>query len=195
VDLMKALMSRRTVRRWKGEPPSEDAMKEVVRAGMFAASAGNGQPWRFVIVLDAAKVEKVTDALGWLGGEPGSGERPRAHVVILTPEGASWAAQADAAAAAQNMQLAAVALGLGSCWFGSIKRAAVAELLSVPDSWHIFSIVSFGEPAEEPVLEAGSGRPSRDEAGVIHVPKKPLDEVCSVDKFKEAPSDGQEEAQ
>lgn len=190
MDLMEALMARRSVRRWKGEPPSLEKMHEVVRAGMFAASAGNGQPWRFVIVLDAPKVAAVTDALGWLGGEPAEDERPRAHVVVLTPEGASWAAQADGAAAAQNMQLAGVALGLGSCWFGSIKRDAVAKALGIPAKWHIFSIVSFGESAEEPVLEAGSGRPSRDEAGVLHVPKKPLDEVCSIDKFKEAPSDG-----
>ena len=148
---------------------------------------------RFVIVLDPPAVARVTDALGWLGGEPAEDDRPRAHVVILTPEGASWAAQADGAAAAQNMQLAGMAKGLGSCWFGSIKREAVAELLGIPAKWHIFSIVSFGESAEEPVLEAGSGRPKRDEAGVLHVPKKTLDEVCSVDEFKEAPPDGKEE--
>ena len=185
MNLMDGLMQRRSIRRFQGARPGLDTMRRVVRAGMMAASAGNGQPWRFVAVLDAGKVEAVTDTLGWLGGEPGSEERPRAHVVILISDGAGWAQQADAAAAAQNMQLAGYALGLGSCWFGSIDRPAAAGVLGVPDGWHVYSIVSFGEPAEAPELTEGSGRPERDGTGKLVVPKKPLDEVLNIDIFKE----------
>ena len=184
MELMDGLMKRRSIRRFEGDAPSVETMRQIVRAGMLAASAGNGQPWRFITVLDTQKIEGVTDALGWLGGSPAPGERPRAHVVILTPEGASWAAQADGAAAAENMQLAALALGLGSCWFGSIKRDKVTELLGIPAEWHVYSIVSFGEPAEEPELTEGSGRPARDASGKLSVPKRTLDEVMTVDGFE-----------
>ncbi len=186
MDLMDGLFTRRSIRRFTGEPPSLETMKHLVKAGIFAATAGNGQPWRFIIVLDAATVETVTDALGWLGGKPGPDERPRAHIVILTPAGGNWAQEADGAAAAQNILLAAHGLGLGGCWFGSIKRPKVVELLAIPEDWQIFSIMSIGGPAEAPPIAVGSGRPSRDDDGVLVVPKKPLDEVLSVDSFQSA---------
>jgi nitroreductase len=183
MDMLEGITSRRTIRRFRGEPPSLETMREIAAAGMAAPSAGNGQPWRFVIALDPAKVDGITDTLGWLGGKPGAGERPRAHVAVLIPAGSKPGPQADGAAAALNMQLAAHAMGLGSCWFGVFKRETVAIILDVPPEWEIQFIISFGEPAEEPVLTTGEGRPERDGAGVLHVPKKPIDDVVSLDSF------------
>ena len=179
-----AMFSRRSIRRFKNEPLAEGQLTKIARAGLAAATAANRQTWRFIMVDDAELVDRCTDTLGWLAGEPSANERPVAHVVALVPKDASWAAQADAAAAIQNMLLAATDLGIGSCWFGSVKREDLASLLSIPDEWHIYSVAAFGLSAEEPVVtESEDTKITRDDNGQLTVPKKPLDSVLSKNGF------------
>jgi nitroreductase len=104
--------------------------------------------------------------------------------VVLLPKGFGWAQAADAAAACQNMLLAATDAGLGSCWFGSIERGKLASLLGIPDEWHIFSLIALGYPAETPrVVEGEDTAVRRGPDGTIEVPKRPLESVLSVDRF------------
>jgi nitroreductase len=186
METMDVIFGRRSIRRFQQRPLERDQIERIVRAGTYAASAGNGQPWRFVAVTDPAAVNAATAALAWLpaAGEPGEGERPTAHVAVLVPRGASWAAQADAAAAIQNMMLAAADMGIGSCWFGSVRRDELAQLLGIPGGWHIYSVVALGHPAEEPqAIEAEDPAVKRDQFGRLIVPKKPLEQVMSVDRL------------
>ena len=185
METKEAIFGRRSVRRFRREQPAVEQLREIVRAGTFAASAGNRQPWRFILVKDSAKVESTTDTLAWLGGEPAPDEKPTAHVVVLLPKGAGRAAQADAAATCQNMLLAATDTGLGSCWLGSIKRKKLARLLGIPDEWHIYSVIALGYPAETPrVVESEQTTVRRRPDGCLEVPKKPLESVLSVDGFE-----------
>ena len=185
METREAVFGRRSVRRFRRERPEADTLREIVRAGAFAASAGNRQPWRFVLVEDPGVVESATDTLAWLAGAPGPDERPTAHVVVLLPKDSGWAQQADAAAACQNMLLAATDKGLGSCWFGSIKRERLAELLAIPDDWHIYSVTALGYPAEKPrVIEGEDTTVKRRADGSLEVPKRPLESVLSVDRFE-----------
>lgn len=185
METMQAIHERRSIRRFRTGPIETEKLKKIVRAGAAAATAGNHQPWRFIIVDEPGTVSKTTDTLGWLAGEPGEDERPAAHVVILVPEGASWSAQADGAAAAQNMLLAATDMGIGSCWFGSIKRDRLAELLEIPADWHIYSVVALGHPAETPeVVQGEDTSVTRRDDGQLVVSKKPLDGVLSSNRFE-----------
>ncbi len=187
METMNVILGRRSIRRFRPERPSLDALREIVRAATYAASAGNGQPWRFIIVREPGRVDGTTDTLGWLAGGPGADERPTAHVVALVPEDPGWAVQADAAAACQNMLLAATDAGLGTCWCGSVERETLAELLAVPEEWHIYSVVALGYPAEAPLIVEGAGETKvrRAPDGQLVVPKGALDSVLSVDGFEE----------
>jgi nitroreductase len=185
LETLKAIFGRRSIRKFEQKPIGKDDLREIVRAGAFAATGGNRQKWRFVAVADPGKVAATTETLGWLNGwEPGAGERPAAHVVVLAPADASTSILADCGAAAQNMQLAAWDQGIGSCWFGSVKRERLAEVLAVPADWQIFAVVTLGYPAEEAAtVEGEDTKVTRDDAGRVTVPKKPLDSIFSFDGF------------
>ena len=184
MESMDVILHRRSIRKYEQKAVPEDHLREIVRAGVHAASAGNNQPWKFIIVTETEKVNGTTDTLGWLAGKPAPTERPAAHVVVLIPKDSTWDAQADAAAAIQNMMLAAFDTGIGSCWFGSINRDRLAEILKIPEEWHIYSVVSLGFPAETPrLIESEETKVYREQSGQLIVPKRPLESVLSTDRF------------
>lgn len=185
MEAMKAIFERRSIRVFEQKPIAEKDLREIIRAGAFAATGGNRQKWRFVGVLDAEKAAATTATLGWLNDwEPGEGQGPTAHAVILAPADVSTSALGDCAAAAQNMMLAAYDMGIGSCWFGSVKRERLAEVLGIPSEWQIFAVIALGYPGEEAgVVEGDDVKVKREGSGKVLVPKKPLESIMSLDGF------------
>ena len=185
-ECMEVIVNRRTIRRFKSQAIERETLVEIVNAGRLAATAGNRQPWEFVIVDDRALVEDVFKSLGWLGGAPTDEERPAALIaVLLSNPQDKWAAYADGGAAVQNMQLAAWDKGIGGCWIGSIDAEPVRKMLKVPEELSLFSILALGIPDESPVIEESDDDVSakRDDKGVLRVKKRKLDAVCYVNAF------------
>jgi nitroreductase len=184
---MDTILGRRTIRRFKPDAIAREDLIELVNAGRLAASAGNRQPWEFVIVDDTSLVKDCYDSLGWLAGAPEAAEAPTALIVVLLANPKDkWSAYADGGAAVQNMQLAAWEKGIGGCWIGSVAVETVAKLLKVPDELKIFSVLALGYPAEEPVAEdADDVSAKRDESGRLHVHKRKLDAICHVNRYGE----------
>jgi nitroreductase len=183
---MDTIVSRRTIRRFKQEAIPRDDLVELVNAGRLAATAGNRQPWKFVIVDDPSLVKDTHASLGWLAGAPAEGEQPTAMIVVLLSNPKDkWSAYADGGAAVQNMQLAAWEKGIGGCWIGSVAAETVAGLLKVPDELKIFSVLALGYPAEDPVAEDADNdvTAKRDETGRLHVHKRRLDAICHVNRY------------
>ncbi|MCI4446263.1 MAG: nitroreductase family protein, partial [Candidatus Aminicenantes bacterium] len=91
----------------------------------------------------------------------------------------------DVGAAAQNIILGALSKGIGSCWLISINRERLREVLKIPDNYLIDSVLALGYPAEEPVIEdfKGSIKYWKDEAGVLHVPKRKLEDILHINLF------------
>jgi nitroreductase len=182
---MKAILERRSIRRFQPKSVSKKKLTDIARAGAFAASGGNRQRWRFIAVRKKKRVEATTDTLGWLNGwYPPAGQGPAAHIVILAPADASTSVLSDCAAAAQNIMLAAWDKGVGSCWFGSVRREQLVAALGVPAEWQVFAVVALGYPAEEAeAVESQETKVERDESGKVLVPKKPLESILSFDGF------------
>jgi FMN reductase [NAD(P)H] len=183
---MDVILGRRSVRRFARKPVPRKDLVEIVNAGRLAASAGNRQPWQFILVDDASLVENLFASLGWLAGSPDEKERPTALVVVLLSDPKDkGVAAADGGAAVQNMQLAAWDKGLGSCWIGSADASTVAKILKVPAGLKIFSVLALGYPAEKPVIEDSDSDVSakRDDAGTLHVKKLTLAAVLSVNEY------------
>jgi nitroreductase len=145
------VLSRRSIRRYTDEPVDDDTVERLLRAAMAAPSAGNQQPWRFIVLRERETLSAITEWHPYAKMLPSA---PVAVVVLGDPTGAKWAAlwPQDCAACVQNMLIEAELLGLGAVWLGihplPEREAALRELLGVPDEVIPFAIVPFGWPQE-----------------------------------------------
>ncbi|MEM3388554.1 MAG: nitroreductase family protein [Thermoproteota archaeon] len=192
LNVYEAAVSRRTIRRFTQKPIPMQVLKKLLNAARLAPSGGNIQPCEYVLVTEKDLLDKVFNTLKWAmylapQGTPREGERPTAYVVVLIntrkkPEGG----EVDCAAAIENMILTAWEEGVGACWMASIDREKLREILSIPEHCRICFVVALGYRAEEPVVEEMRGEDVkywRDENGVLHVPKRRLDDIIFLNSY------------
>ena len=151
MDAMDVILSRRSIRQYTAQPVPAEAIGQLLKAAMSAPSAGNEQPWHFVVIDDHRTLDQVP------GFHPYATMLRGAAAAILVcgdqrlekHEG-FWVQ--DCAAATQNILLAAHAMGLGAVWLGvyPVEERVVGfrELLSIPEDVVPFSLLSIGYPAE-----------------------------------------------
>ncbi|TFF96226.1 MAG: nitroreductase [Promethearchaeota archaeon] len=189
MDLEEAIYKRRTIRRFTQEPIPRDTLKKLIDYGRVAPMGNNIQSIEFIIVSDPEMRQKIFPLTAWAGSLPKDqrlpeeGRRPTAYIVVLVNTEIKKNADADEAAAVENILLGAVSQGIGTCWMGSINRPQLRKLLEIPEKYEIKHLISLGYPDEESVMESyeGSFKYWKDEQGKMHVPKRSLDEVI----FKE----------
>lgn len=144
-------MVRRSIRAYTAEPVSDEHVERLLRAAMAAPSAGNQQPWQFVLVTDAATRALIPTV------HPYAAMVERAPLVIVvcgadaeTRWPQYWAQ--DCAAATENILIEAVLLGLGAVWLGVYpleeRVAGLRRLLAMPDDVTPFAVVPVGHPAD-----------------------------------------------
>lgn len=179
------IKKRRTIRKFKQEKIERSLLEKLVDAARVAPSASNLQPLKYIIADSADKTEEVFKNVKWAGyiapyGDPGENEKPVAYIIILADteiRKSGW--ERDAGAAMENILLAAAEEGIGSCWIGSINRDELRKKFNIPEKYQIDSLVALGYEAEHPVCEDenGSIKYYKDENGVLHVPKRKLEDV------------------
>lgn len=146
------ILTRRSIRKYTDEEISENIIKELIEAGVSAPSAGNQQPWQFVILDDQKIFDEIIEI------HPNSKMLKNAKKAILVCGDLNlekykgyWVL--DCAAATQNILLAAHSKKIGSCWIGIYPREErikkLQKLLKTPDNIIPFSLISLGYPAEE----------------------------------------------
>ena len=153
MDAIEAIMTRRSVRQFTGEMVTDEQLDIMLRAAMNAPSAGNERPWRFVVVRDAAALERLSRAT--LFAKPlsgaGAGIAVCADRLGLKYPG-FW--PIDTSAATENLLLAAHAIGLGGVWIGVHPigpfKALVRRALDLPRHVVPVSLVALGHPASVP---------------------------------------------
>lgn len=152
MDLFEALYTRRSIRSFTNAPVAEADLETLLRAAMAAPSAGNAQPWHFVVVTERA----VLDAIPGIHPYAAMCKTAQAAVVVcaelsLEKHPGNWVL--DCAAATQNLMLAARGLGIGSVWCGLYpqqeRMAAMAGLLRLPEGVAPHALVVLGHPAQE----------------------------------------------
>jgi nitroreductase len=189
--IFEIIAGRRTIRRFKPEPVSRELLERLVDAGRLAPSAANLQPLEFVVVDEAKLKAGVFLCLKWAAyitpaGDPRPGEEPAAYIVTLAnTKIREKMFEYDVGAAMENMILAALADGVGSCWLLSIDRDKLRTILGVPEDYRIDSVLALGFPAEEPAAEVmgDSCRYWKDADGRLHVPKRARATVVHFNKF------------
>jgi len=141
MELRLAIASRREVRDYAERSIPEDVERRILDAGRLAGSAQNAQPWRFLVVEDSGRRERLADCVF----EPGN-VRGAQLVVAIVVSGKGPLAF-DAGRAAQNMLLAAWDEGVGSCPNGMPDADAVAEVLGLSEGERPAIVLTFGYPA------------------------------------------------
>ena len=156
MDVFEAIRGRRSIRAFTGDKVSDDTVKRLIDAARWAPSAGNIQPWDFVIVRDLVTKRRLSAAAL---DQTFIEEAPIVIVVCADKKrsggrygqrGVNLYCLQDTAAAVQNMLLAARALGLGACWIGAFREEEVERILKTPKAVRTVAIVPVGHPAEKP---------------------------------------------
>lgn len=191
MSVYELIVKRRTIRRFRSDPVPGELLNKLVNAGRLAPSGANLQSLEFIIVNDAAMVNKVFPTLKWAGyiapaGNPPEGKRPMAYVIVLVnTEIRSRGGEVDAAAAIENMILTALEDGVGSCWLGSIDREQLRTIFDIPQKYRVDSVLALGYPDESPVVEEvkDSIKYWKDEQGRLHVPKRKLSDILHFNRY------------
>lgn len=152
MELFDAIARRRSIRRYKPDPVNEPILHSILRAGCAAPSAGNEQPWHFLVIRSRSTLVALAESHPYADMLR---EAPLAILLCADMERVRhkdyW--PQDCAAAAQNMLLAAHGVGLGSVWVGVYPREArvaeVRRVISLPDTIIPFALLPVGLPAEE----------------------------------------------
>jgi len=151
MEAMDAILSRRSIRKYKAEPIPEKIVNQLLEAAMSAPSAHNEQPWHFVLITERSILEEIPKF------HPYSNmlnESPLAITVCgnLQQESKKKFWVQDCSAATQNILIAAQAKGLGAVWLAvyPIKKRVlgVQKLLALPEYVIPLCLVSVGYPAE-----------------------------------------------
>ncbi|MBN1543487.1 nitroreductase family protein [candidate division KSB1 bacterium] len=188
------IKNRRTIRRFQQTPIPLTTLRSLVDAARLAPSGANLQPLEYIVVEERDAVLRVFEHTRWAAylpgeqGRPPQGQEPTAFIVLLInrsirPEGG----QHDAGAAMQNIILTALELGIGSCWLGSLDRAALTILLGIPKNYEIDTALALGYPDEQPVVEelTDSVKYYLDSSNRLHVPKRKLDSILHVNRYSQ----------
>lgn len=157
MEAMDAILTRRSTRQFTDEPVTDAELDQVLRAAMYAPSAGNERPWRFVVVRDPDTLRRLSKATVFAGPLESAG----AGIAVCADRGALkypgfW--PIDTSAATQNALLAAHAIGLGGVWIGvhpvSPFKVRVRRILALPRRIVPVHLIALGHPAEtRPAVE------------------------------------------
>jgi nitroreductase len=157
MDVMNAIKTRKSVRAYLDRPVEDDKLNAVLEAARLAPSASNRQEWRFVIVREPETRKKLAAVAG---GQAFVGEAPLLIVACAETDGHVMRCgqpcyPIDVAIALDHMSLAAVELGLGSCWIGLFDEKKVREILQIPDEIRVVELMPLGYPSDPAAINIG----------------------------------------
>lgn len=186
IDITEFFLTKRTYRKFKQERISDEIINEIMEATRLASCGGNRQNLKYIVVKEPVNVSKLNSFVKWAGylpkevGTPGPSEIPVMFVAVLQDTSVSPASDIDAGLAIGNMTACAWAHGVGSCIMGAIDRAAIKEMLSIPDGFVLNSVVAFGYPAKKSYtvdMKGGDIKYFLDKNGDTCVPKRSSSEI------------------
>ena len=146
---MSIIFKRQSVRRFRDEEVSDELIEKLLKAGMQAPSAGNGQPWEFIVV--SKKEDKLAISKMHQFATPA---RYASKLIVtlgnLNQTPFSMMIEQDLGACNENILLQATDEGLGAVWLGFYpiedRTLKLKEYLNIPDYCIPFSVICVGYP-------------------------------------------------
>jgi len=179
MEVLDAIKTRRSIRRYKADPVDGKTLEAILEAARWAPSWANTQCSRFVVVRDDGVKAKLAEALS--PNNPATEAVRSAPLVIAacaqlgragcyrgepTTNKGDWF-MFDVGLAMENLVLAAHALGLGTVHIGAFDAPRAEEALGVPEGYCVVEMTPLGYPDQEAKAP----------------PRKELSEIVSYDKF------------
>lgn len=171
MDVFEAIKKRRSIRAYRTEPIDDKTIARLLEAMRLAPSAKNLQPWKFIVVMDQNIKEELVSAcrnqtfiakapciIAACAFEKQSYNKMGSYM-------SSWAI--DVAIAMDHLSLAAVSLGLGTCWIGAFNEGEVKRVLGIPDNVRVVALMPLGYPEYTPPP----------------MPRKSLEEIVCYEKY------------
>jgi nitroreductase len=152
-EVLNAIISRRTIRKFKPDPIDEEKLQMILEAGRWAPSFSNLQPWKFIVTRDQNLKNKLDKASRENVLHLGINQAPVIILVCVDRRIDPLHAIEAGATATQNMALAGHSLGLGVGWigvWGTEAEAAIQKLFQLPETTRVVSLLPVGYPAESP---------------------------------------------
>ena len=146
-ELLQIMKERRSIRAFTQDPVPDDAIQMILEAGRWCQSASNKQPWRFIIVKDLTLIQKLCKAATY------GNFIEKASVVIVIVASKKTAPKwyiYDTSMVSHQMCLMAWALGIGTCWIGTMDRVKAGTLLGLPSHEFLTTILPLGYPVSIP---------------------------------------------
>jgi nitroreductase len=146
MEVFGAIRTRRSIRKYKSEPIPEEKLRTILEAARLAPSAGNRQPWRFIVIQNTERkkaLAKVANNQTFLDASA---------IIVATGDpdvSARWY-EKDPMIALEHIVLAATALGYGTCWIGAFDEDAIKHLLKIPANVKVIALLPIGIPDETP---------------------------------------------
>ena len=151
MEFMEVVRSRRSIRKYTPKEIPGEKLANILEAARLAPSGGNRQAWKFIVVREKDMKVKVAEACSkqlWMGD---------ASVIIVgcwlsMPDVDDMRLARDVTIAMENIVLAAVNEGFGTCWIGASEERANAlrPLLRIPPEVGINASITIGYPAAPP---------------------------------------------
>ena len=164
--VVKTIMERRSIRKYKPQPVEREKMQTSVECGVNAPNAMNRQPWEVRVVDNPDFINGVTEL--YKKEQPKAAEDPNFKnmfrnaptVVFVGRDVQSGSAEFDCGLLSENMMLAAQSMGIGSCCLGSpaafMRSPAAAEYLKqlgFSEGYELLYCIAFGYPDEAPAAK------------------------------------------
>ena len=155
MNVIDAIRTRKSVRKYSDKPVEKEKLTAVLEAGRLTPSASNRQEWRFLIVHDLATRKKLVEAAN---KQSFVGEAPAVIVACAETDGHIMMGglpcfPIDVAIALDHITLAAVEVGLGTCWIGAFDEREVKEVLGIPKEIRVVALMPIGYPSDPSAVE------------------------------------------
>lgn len=141
-ETLRSVMGLRVVRRYLATPVSEEHLGAIIEAGRWTGSAKNRQPWTLVVIRDRPQIERLTECGDFTAA---LATAPLVIAPVKHPDGYDW----DMGRIAQNIMLAAAAVGVGSCPVTLHREDCGRTVLGIPDDHRCQVVVALGHPDEQ----------------------------------------------
>lgn len=142
---------RYSLRKFSEKAVEEEKILQMLEAARLAPSAVNYQPCHFVVVTEQALRAKIDEAYPreWFAKAP-------CVIVACGNHETSWKrrdgkdhADIDVAIAVDHLTLAAVELGLGTCWVCAFDASHIHSVLGLPEHLEPVALIPLGYPLDE----------------------------------------------
>ena len=150
MNVMDAIKTRKSVRNYLEKSIEEEKLHSVLEAGRLAPSASNRQEWRFIIVRKKSTRKQLADAAN---NQTFVGQAPAIIVACAETTGhimmcGQQCYPIDVAIALDHISLAAIEVGLGTCWIGAFNERKIKALLKIPEKVRIVGLMPIGYPVD-----------------------------------------------